>query len=137
MKYLGLSTLQKLCAASGASNAFDIARVILPANFRRVFPETRLPDVYSAHFSASCQNIDHSKNLLFSRRLFPYPRPRRCLKFTQETTENYARASNTRSQAPDARLEHTASYWLYASRNRCVEKILRGTFFQQILHYVA
>jgi len=35
--------------------------------------------------------------------LFPYPRSRRCLKFTQETTENYARAGNTRSQAPDAR----------------------------------
>jgi len=35
--------------------------------------------------------------------LFPYPRLRPCLKFTQETTENYARAGNTRSQAPDAR----------------------------------
>jgi len=35
--------------------------------------------------------------------LFPYPRPR-CLKFTQETTESYARASNALSQA-DARWE--------------------------------
>lgn len=68
MKYSDLSALQKLCAASGASNTSDIARVILSGNFRRVFLQTRLPGVYSAHFSAPCRNIDHSKNLLFSRR---------------------------------------------------------------------
>lgn len=110
----------------------DIAGVILSRNFRRVFPKLDYP-VCTLRILARHAEISIIRKIFYSVRrfltLFPYPRPRRCLKFTQETTENYARASNALSQAPDARKEHTASCWIYASWNRCTRRFCEEHFF--------
>lgn len=49
------------------------------------------------------RKIFYSVDGFLSLTLFPYPRSRHCLKFTQEMTENYGRTNNTRSQAPAVR----------------------------------
>lgn len=118
MKYSDLSALQKLCAASGTGITSDIVRVIFIGEFPKSFFPKLDYLVCTLRILVRRAEISIVRKIFYSigdLTLFPYPRPRRCLKFAQEKTENYGRVSNALSQAPDARWNtpHHAGFTYY------------------------